>query len=156
MLDPAQSSATSRRTPTLGTLAPSSTDPDADPTPLPEALSESTKTDEPLYSIRVTESPGTTCAGCGKQETGSGPVGHLDDDPICDLCLLERSSDLGLILALIAVVRAYAEASGTPEDQEALSELGVFARIYHRVASKSWPARMFKLPGFTAQDDTTH
>ena len=41
------------------------------------------------------------------------------------------------------------------EQQEALHELGVFARIYHRVASKSWPARIFRLPGFTGRDDTT-
>ncbi len=47
----------------------------------------------------------------------------------------------------IAVVRAYAETGGTPEQrQEALDEFGVFARIYHRVASKLWPARI-RIPG---------
>ncbi len=94
MLDPAQPSAIPRRT-------------EADPRPLPE-LSRSTKTDDPRYSIRITDSPGTLCAACGKQETGDGPVGYLDDSPVCDLCLLERTTDLGMALALIAVTRAYA------------------------------------------------
>ena len=158
MLDHAQSSATSRRTPTLDALAPTEAHPEVDPEPLPGAPPRTTDADEPLYSIRVAENPGTTCAACGKQETGAGPVGYLDDEPICDLCLLEGSADLGLILALISVVRAFAAAGGTPEDQYyALRELGAFAKIYHLVASKSWPARIFRLPsGFTDTDDSTH
>ncbi len=152
MLDQAKSSAIPRRT--LAGEIPQP--PEADPTPLPGGLSRSAP-DDPLYSIRVADSPGTMCAACGKQQTGAGPVGYLDDEPICDLCLLERSTDLGLLLATIAVVRAYAGTSGTPEQQgEALNELGAFARIYHRIASKSWPARIFRLPGFTAKNDTTH
>ncbi len=158
MLDHAQSSATPRRTLTEGTLAPSPTHPEADPRRLPEGLSRSTKSDEPLYSIRLAESPGTRCAACGKQETGAGPVGYLDDHPICDLCLLEADTDLGMALALIAVTRAYGsmEAGSSREHQDALEELGAFAHIYHRIASKSWPARIFRIPGFTAQDDSTH
>ena len=152
MLDPAQSSANPRRTLAGATPQP----PEADPTPLPEGLSRSAP-DDPLYSIRVADSPGAMCAACGKQETGAGPVGYMDDEPICDLCLLERSTDLGLMMAMIAVARAYAEAGATAADeQEALRELGVFARIYHRVASKSWPARIFRIPGFTGKDDSTH
>ncbi len=152
MLDPAQSSAKSRRT--LAGEVPQP--PEADQRPLPEGLSRSAP-DEPLYSIRVTDSPGTQCAACGKQETGAGPVGYLDDEPICDLCLLERSTDLGLMVAMVSVARAYAEATGTArQHDEALEELGTFARIYHRVASKSWPARIFRIPGFTDRDDTTH
>ena len=152
MLDHAQSSAIPRRALAGNIPQP----PEADQRPLPEGLSRS-PTDEPLYSIRVADSPGTLCAACGKQETGAGPVGYLDDEPICDLCLLERSTDLGLMLATTAVVRAYAETGGThAQRQEALDELGVFARIYHRVASKSWPARIFRIPGFTARNDTTH
>ncbi len=157
MLDQAKSSADPRRTPTLGTLAPSAAHPEADPNPLPEPPPRATDTDEPLYSIRVAENPGTLCAACGRQEIGAGPVGYLDDEPICELCLLERSTDLGMMVATITVVRAYAGTVGTAQDQqEALNELGVFARIYHRVASKSWPARIFRIPGFTAKDDTTH
>ncbi len=150
MLDPAQSSANPRQT--LAGEVPQP--PEAEPTPLPEGLSRSAP-DEPLYSIRVADSPGTVCAACRKQETGSGPVGYMDDEPICDLCLLERSNDLGLLLAMTAVSRAYAGAVGTAgEQQEALHELGVFARIYHRVCS--WPARIIRIPGFTARNDTTH
>ncbi len=79
----------------------------------------------------------------------------MDDEPICDLCLLERSNDLGLLLAIAAVTRAYAGTVGPAGDrQEALHELGVFARIYHRVCS--WPARIIRIPGFTARNDTTH
>ena len=152
MLDQAKSSANPQRT--LAGEVPQP--PEADLRSLPEGLSRSVP-DEPLYSIRVAESSGTLCAACGKQETGSGPVGYMDDEPICDLCLLERSTDLGLMMAVVAVVRAYAGTGGAPEQrQEALEELGVFARIYHRVASKSWPARIFRIPGFTERDDTTH
>ena len=156
MLDQAKSSANPRRLPTEGTLAPSPQQPEADPVPLPEPLSRTAKPDEPLYSIRVAENPGTLCAACGNQETGAGPVGYRDDEPVCDLCLLQASTDLGLMLATTAVVRAYAETGGTAEEPQALNELGVFARIYHRIASKSWPARIFRLPGFVATDDTTH
>ncbi|MCP3960395.1 MAG: hypothetical protein GY719_21330 [bacterium] len=153
MLDQAKSSATPRRTLAGDVPQP----PKADQSPLPEAPPRTTEADEPLYSIRVAENPGTTCAACGKQETGTGPVGFLDDEASCDLCLLERSADLGLILALISVVRAYPGAGGTPEaSQDALAELGAFSRSYHHVASKSWPARMFRIPGLTGKDDTTH
>lgn len=157
MLDQAKSSPNPRCLPTEGALAPSPQQPETDPTPLPAGLSRSTGED-PRYSIRVTENPDTLCASCGKQETGAGPVGHLDDEPICDLCLLQANSDLGLLLALAAVVRAYAATEGSQEEQrEALAELSVFARIYHRVASQSWPARIFRIPGFAAAtNDTTH
>ncbi len=150
MLDPAQSSANPR-----GTLAGATPQPpEVDPTPLPEGLSRSALND-PLYSIRVADSPGTVCAACVKQETGAGPVGYMDDEPICDLCLLELSTDLGMLLANAAVIRAYAGTVGTEAERgEALHELGVFARIYHRVCS--WPARIFRIPGFTARNDTTH
>ncbi len=154
MLNRAKSSANPRRT--LAGEIPQP--PEADPRPLPEGLSRPPKIDEPLYSIRVADSPGTLCAACGKQETGAGPVGYLDDEQICDLCLLEGSTDLGLAMAMIAVARAYASIGvGTSkEHQGALEELGAFARIYHRIASKSWPARIFRIPGFTGSDDTTH
>ena len=147
MLDHAQSSVIPRRT--LAGEIPQS--PEAE-IPLPEGLSRPPKTGEPLYSIRITDSPGAMCAACRKQETGEGPVGYMDDSPVCDLCLLERSTDLGLMVAISAVSRAYAESAAEPE---ALDELGVFARIYHRIASKSWAARIFRIPGFTAPDDTT-
>ena len=159
MLDQAKSSANPRRTPTQGTLAPSPALADAPPSPLPEGLSRPLKADEPLYSIRVADNPGTVCAACRQQETGTGPVGYRDDSPICDLCLLEGNHELGMVLAVVAVTRAYASVKNATLDerQEALRELGAFARVYEAVAAKSWPARVFKIvPDFTKRDDTTN
>ena len=68
MLDQAKSSAIPRRTLARATPQP----PEGDPTPLPEGLSRSA-TDDPLYSIRVAEKPGTLCAAGRKEQTGSGP-----------------------------------------------------------------------------------
>lgn len=89
-------------------------------------------------------------------------VGYLEDEAI-----LEPSAGLGLMLETIALVRVCEETGGTAEEhQEGLDELGVFARLYHFVASKSRPARIescpktrpriFRVPGFTGRDDTTH
>ncbi len=98
-----------------------------------------------VYTIRNAEGPGALCTACGKQETGSGPVGFLDDDPICDVCFLESSPELGMTIALISVVRAYANMEGNPAEWlEALKELSAFARIYDRFAAKSGPARIPK------------
>ncbi len=158
MLDQAKSSPNPRRLPTEGTLAPSPQQPEADSAPLPDPASQTAKPDDSLYSIRVAENPGTLCAACGKQETGAGPVGYLDDAAVCDLCLLQGSHQLGLVLAVVAVTRAYASVRGDSEEsQAALEELGAFARVYDRVASKSGPARMFKIiPDFSRGNDTTN
>ena len=99
---------------------------------------------EPPYSIRVAIDAGAPCAVCGTA-TGSGPVGYHGEEAICDLCLLEGSSQLGMVLALIAVVRAYAsvEVTSDADRRDALAELGAFARIYETFAAKSGPARRF-------------
>ena len=101
---------------------------------------------EPLYSIRLADRPGTACALC-LEPTGAGPVGYLEDDPVCDRCLLDSCSQLGMVLALVAVTREYAavEPSSDEELQEGLTELGAFARIYERVAQRSGPRRKFRL-----------
>lgn len=100
-----------------------------------------------LYSIRVADQPGSPCATC-KRSTGHGPVGYRGDAPICDLCLLEASTPLGLTLALVAVARAFA--IGRPsvrlDASIALAKLGAFARIFERVASTWGPARSFVDP----------
>ncbi len=136
--------------------AKSSTDPEArlagvpppetDSTPAPEG----TMAEEPRYSIRIAKTPGT-CAVCRTQDTGIGPVGYSGEEPICDLCLLEDSTDLGMILALIAVVRAFATiGAGTSQaHQDSMEELCAFARIFHQIVSKSWPVRVFRIPGLT-------
>ncbi len=96
---------------------------------------------EPVYSIRVAEAAGA-CAHCG-EPTGTGPVGYDGDQAICDLCFLERSKVLGMVLALIAVTRACArvELRSSQDRHAADAELGAFARIYERFAAKSGPAR---------------
>ncbi len=62
-----------------------------------------------------------------------------------------------MVLALISVVRAYANMKGTPEEwQAALEELGAFARIYDRFAAKSGPVRIIRIfPGFSGDNDST-
>lgn len=100
-----------------------------------------------LYSIRVTDQPGSPCATCHRP-TGHSPVGYRGDAPICDLCLLQASTPLGLTLALVAVTRAFATgiARDDGDTSMALAELGAFARIFERVASSWGPARSFVEP----------
>ncbi len=97
------------------------------------------------HSIRLPEYPGETeCARCGELFPAAGPTGHANDDPICDLCLLECEEGLGMVLAQVAVARAFAvsEFDSAEEHWEALRELGAFARVYELVASRSGPPRM--------------
>ncbi len=103
------------------------------------------------YSIRVPEDPGEAeCSRCGDPFPAAGPTGYANNDPICDLCLLECEEKLGMVLALVSVARAFAvsrsEAAG--EHWEALEELGVFTRVYELVATRSGPPRMIvRRPG---------
>lgn len=101
------------------------------------------------YSIRLPESPGeVSCARCGTCFHASGPTGHADEEPICDLCLLECQEDLGLVLGLVSVMRTYASIQfGSPDDHwEALVEVGAFARVYERRAKRrSGPVRDFPM-----------
>ena len=155
MLDCLKSTPNHRTIHIVGALA-LTTDPSAsDLGRLSPGAERATQTAEPRYSIRVAENPGAPCAACQQQKTGAGPVGYLDERPICDMCLLEGSSDLGMLLAVVAVNRVYAATGGEHEERQlALEELGAFARIYHHIASKSWPVRIFRIPGFTAQRGT--
>ena len=61
-----------------------------------------------------------------------------------------------MLLAVVAVTRAYAGVKDAEEREEALRELGAFARVYEAVAAKSWPARTFSRLFLTKPDDTTH
>ncbi len=57
------------------------------------------------------------------------------------------------------MTRAYATVKGASleEREDALRELGAFARVYEAFAAKSWPARTFRIiPGFAGGSDTTH
>ncbi len=102
----------------------------------------------PAYSIRMADTAGA-CHRCG-EATGTGPVGYHGDQAICDLCLLEGSNELGMVLALVAVTRACAsvELTSDADRRAADAELGAFARIYESFAAKSGPARRI-LPRLT-------
>ncbi len=107
-----------------------------------------------LYSIRVPQPAGEAqCARCRVRFSAAGPTGYAEDSPICDMCLLEGSQELGMVLALVAVVRAFGSVrpSSHGDYREALNELGAFSRIYERFAIKSSPARIFRIPGFTSE-----
>ena len=103
------------------------------------------------YSIRIPEPAGPArCARCQTRFSAAGPTGYAEDRPICDMCLLEGSSQLGMVMALVAVVRAFGAVrpSSHQDYREALSELGAFSRIYERFAAKSGPPRVFRIPSF--------
>lgn len=103
------------------------------------------------YSIRIPEPSGPArCGRCRVRFSAAGPTGFAEDLPICDMCLLEGSAELGMVMALVAVVRAFGtvKPSDHQDYREALAELGAFARIYERFAAKSGPARVFRIPSF--------
>lgn len=102
-----------------------------------------------LYSIRIPEMPGPVgCHHCGIRFHAAGPTGYADDEPICDLCLLESSHELGMVMGLIAVTRDFGvrPADSGEDYTEALAEFGAFARIYERFAALSGPRRIFEVP----------
>ncbi|MEM7356225.1 MAG: hypothetical protein AAF657_35750, partial [Acidobacteriota bacterium] len=105
------------------------------------------------YSIRIPEPGGPAhCALCQASFSAAGPTGFAANRPICDMCLLEGSAGLGMVLALVAVVRAFATVQPTRREdyRSALAELGAFARIYERFAVKAGPPRVFRVPSFDA------
>lgn len=87
----------------------------------------------------------TACGDCRGQLLAAGPVGYRGATPLCDRCLLERSESLGMVLALVSVARSFATIPEDPAEavQEALFELGAFARIYELVAAREAPPRPF-------------
>lgn len=101
-----------------------------------------------IYSIRLPDRIGEVrCARCGTRFRAAGPTGHADELPICDLCLLECEEELGMVLALISVVRAYASMpyGSAREHWEALEEVGAFSHIFERVAmTRSGSGRIFR------------
>ena len=106
------------------------------------------------FSIRIPQAAGTArCARCRVRFSATGPTGYAEGLPICDMCLLEGSQELGMVMALVAVVRAFGavQPAGRGDYREALNELGAFARIYEKFAAKAGPPRIFRIPGFTAE-----
>ena len=103
------------------------------------------------YSIRIPQPAGpANCAACRARFPAAGPTGYAEDLLICDMCLLENAPELGMVIALVAVVRAFGTVRPTDHEDyhEALAEIGAFARIYERFAAKSGPPRVFKVPSF--------
>ena len=109
----------------------------------------------PSYSIRMAANRSRTCAACGEEFTGGGPLGHRDEDPVCDICLFDGCPELGMVAALISVTRAFAAIPARAADAalEALEQLGFFARVYELVAAKSGPQRVFRLLDLGSEDD---
>ena len=111
----------------------------------PKTTSEATE-NEHLYSIRFAEEPGAVCAIC-ESPTGAGPVGFRDDESTCDRCMLDVCTDLGLVLALVSVTRAFgAIPLKTDEAHEGLAQLAAFARVYEHIAAKKAERRGLDLP----------
>ncbi len=107
-----------------------------------------------LYSIRIPVPAGEVrCARCRALFSAAGPTGYAEDSPICDMCLLEGCQELGMVLALVAVVRAFGRVrpSGHGDYREALNELGAFCRIYEQFAAKAGPPRIFRVPGLAGE-----
>ena len=101
-----------------------------------------------IYSIRNPENPSIDCCGrCGVRFRVAGPTGYADDVPICDRCLLAADTILGIVLALVSIVRCFATSDyATREDYwSALGEVGTFSRLFERVTSQTGPPRVFRL-----------
>ncbi len=100
------------------------------------------------YSIRVAEKPGVPCAIC-ECPTGVGPVAYRDDEPICDLCALDVCVDLGLVLAMVAVSRAFGAVPAWEREasQEGLAQPGAFSRVFELAMGKRWERRGVEFSG---------
>ena len=90
------------------------------------------------YSIQLPGAPGRArCAHCGQEFLAEGPTGFVAAGPICDLCLLQGSPRLGMVLVLVAHARVVASAftaeSSTRAYWEALGEIGRFCQSFERL-----------------------
>jgi hypothetical protein len=99
------------------------------------------------YSIRVPDLPGlVACEVCDRQFAAEGPTGHLDETPICDLCLLELESQLGMVLALVSVVRSFSQTEERATAPGAAAvEVLAFSKIYGRFADRFGAPRPFNI-----------
>lgn len=105
------------------------------------------KTSSP-YSIRLPAVRDVvTCSICDTRFLAAGPTGYHEEAPICDICMLEVEEELGMVLSLVAVIRAFAslQYDSREEKRQALLEIGAFAHIYERMAMRSGPPRLLVL-----------
>lgn len=94
------------------------------------------------YSVQWLETDPGPCAVCGR-EVGWGPVGFKMDDPlgpVCDTCLLELNTELGMLLLMAHTSRELAhQATSAADPREHLVGLLTFAKVYDQGAK--WPRR---------------
>jgi len=112
--------------------------------------------DSVRYSVQINQTPGSLCVACKTNPSAEGPVGYFNNAPVCDICLLLGAKELGMLVALAVLVRAFADddANSPPaESDESLSLLVLFARIYDRQAS--WPRRNEFSDDLTGDDLTS-
>lgn len=98
---------------------------------------------EPHFSIAAATRAVVSCGRCGNFLSAGGPTGCLGREPICDVCLLEGDSQLGMLVALGSVARLYAQfdrEDGSAREIAA-AQLLAFARIYDRFAHRFAPMR---------------
>lgn len=108
----------------------------------PNTVSSSSHGSADEYSIRRNQTPDSRCAMCKEKSTWDGPVGYKGSRPICDICLLVGCPDLGLLLALGILARAFAadsEDASAAERAASLDLLAIFALVFDR--KSSWPRR---------------
>jgi len=101
---------------------------------------------EVRYAIRVPRpAREVECPQCGARFVAAGPTGYDDDEPICDQCLLDGSTQLGMLLALASTTRGFGRMRPENNRQfwDMLVELAHFARFYEDCAQVYAPYRPF-------------
>ena len=89
------------------------------------------------YSIRIPEVPGRAlCGSCQVEILAEGPTGFAGYDPICNRCLLAGSEKLGMVIALVAHARSFAQIPGAKASWNAMEELGKFCVAFAKVMAR--------------------
>ncbi|MCG8460469.1 MAG: hypothetical protein MI919_29660 [Holophagales bacterium] len=99
---------------------------------------------DPDLSIRMPGASGTVeCAACRAGVALSGPTAFRGAVVMCDGCLLRAEPELGMLLAVAAVVRSYGQSrpEGLLDETTLRAELLAFARVYERWAGERGPGR---------------
>ena len=107
------------------------------------AMAPAPETD-PDLSIRMPGASGTVeCVACRTGVALSGPTAFRDAFVVCDGCLLRAEPELGMLLAVAAVVRSYGQArpEGLLDETTLRTELLAFARVYEKWAGERGPGR---------------
>lgn len=106
-----------------------------------------------LLSIRVPlESAIVACALCANPFSAHGPTGYSEEQPICDRCLLEQESQLGMLLALSNFTRSYAPLADESGEIAvgAACEMLAFAKVYELFSARFGPSRPLDFNAFAA------